>query len=88
MVDIESKELKDFVKATIESIEEGLKEGYELKGDIEFELAVVTKKGAGAGLKIFVVDASGKYEVEHVSKFKFKIGETFEPGPARVFLKG
>ena len=70
---IESKELSDFIRSTIESIENGLKEGYTLSSDIEFELAVVnTKKGKG-GLKLFVVNASADIGKESVSKIKFKI---------------
>lgn len=74
---MESKELENFVRAAIEGIEKGLKEGYVIAGDIEFEVAVVKIKGAGARVKLFVVDASGKYDKEEVSKIKFKVGQEF-----------
>lgn len=77
MVKIESEELKDLVRSTIEGIEKGLKEGYSLIGDIEFEVAVVVVKKAEGGLKLLVVGASGEYTKENISKIKFKVSEDF-----------
>ncbi len=79
MVNIDSKELSDFVRSTIDGIEKGLKKGYELSGDIEFEAAVVNLKRGEGGIKLYVVDASGKYGKEAVSKIKFKITQSWEP---------
>ena len=73
MVKIDSKDLESFVRSTIESIEKGLKEGYELMGDIEFEVAVINVKKAEGGIKLFVVDASAEYGKEWLSKIKFKV---------------
>lgn len=71
---IDSEELKNFVSSTIDSIEEGLKgKNYRLSGSIEFEVAVVNVKKGEGGLKLFVVDASGKYGKENISKIRFKI---------------
>ena len=71
---LDSEELKNFVSSTIESIEAGLKDKkYRLSGCIEFELAVVNVKKGEGGLRLFVVDASGKYGKEDVSKIRFKI---------------
>jgi hypothetical protein len=71
---IDSEELRNFVSSTIDSIEEGLKgKSYRLSGSIEFEVAVVNVKKAEGGLKLFVVDSSGKYDKENVSKIRFKI---------------
>lgn len=77
MGQVKSKELENFVRAAIEGIEKGLKNGYGLIGDIEFEVAVVKVKEAGARVKLFVVDASGKYEKEKVSIIKFKVCQDF-----------
>jgi len=52
---------------------------YKLSGCIEFEVAVVNVKKGEGGLKLFVVDASGKLGKENVSKIKFKIEEDREP---------
>lgn len=76
MVAVESKELEDFVRSTIESIEKGLKEGYGV-GDIEFELAVVKIKKGKGGIRVFVVDASGEYGKENISKIKFRVNPPF-----------
>ncbi len=73
LVDIESKELEDFVRSTIESIEKGLKKGYQLSGAIEFEVVVANMKKGEGGIKLFVVGASGEYDKKNVSKIKFKI---------------
>jgi hypothetical protein len=71
---IEGEELRSYVNSTIESIEEGLKgKKYRLSGCIEFEIAVVNVKKGEGGLRLFVVDASGKYEKENVSKIRFKV---------------
>ena len=79
MAKIESQELKNFIRSTIENIEKGLKKGYELIGDIEFEVAVVNLKKVGGGLRLLVVDASGKYSKEAVTKIKFRVGQSFPP---------
>jgi len=74
MAKIDSEELASFVSSTIESIEKGLKDKkYRLSGSIEFEVAVVNIMKGEGGIKLFVVDASGKYGTENVTKIKFKI---------------
>lgn len=69
----ENVELEKFVRSTIESIKKGTPDGFKLDGAIEFEIAVVTVKEAKGGFKLFVVNASGKYDKEAISKIKFKI---------------
>lgn len=74
---IDSEELKELVSSTITSIEEGVKDKeneYQLVGSIEFNLAVVNVKKAQGGIRLLVVDASGKYGKETISKIKFEIG--------------
>ena len=69
-----SEELEKFVRSTIESIKKGTPDGFTFHGPVEFEIAVVKIKEAKGGFKLFVVDASGKYDKEAVSRIKFKIG--------------
>ena len=69
-----SEELEKFVRSTIESIKKGTPDGFTIRGPVEFELAVVKIKEATGGFKLFVVDASGKYDKEALSRIKFKIG--------------
>ena len=78
-MEIDSVELSNYVKSTIEGIENGLKEGYKLKGEIEFELAVVNTKEGEGGLKIKVVNLGGSLSKENVSKIKFKVGQHYKP---------
>jgi len=68
-----SEELKDFISSTLQSVKSGLKEeDYLVAGTVEFELAVVKTKKKGAGLRIYVVDASAKYNKEVISRIKFQ----------------
>jgi hypothetical protein len=87
MTKIDSEELRDFVSSTIKSIEEALKgkdKKYYLSKGIEFEVAVVNIKKGEGGIRLFVVDASGKYGKESISKIKFNIEseDTFSSGIA------
>jgi len=76
---IESEELEELIRSTIESIEKGKTDRYKLKEAIDFELAVVNVKNAKGGIKLLVVKASGKYGKETVSKIKFSIVPTRPP---------
>jgi hypothetical protein len=71
----ENKELSELVRATIEGVEKGLKEGYTLTGDIEFEVAVVNMENVEGGIKLYVVKLGGKHGEENVTKIKFKVGK-------------
>lgn len=69
-------ELETLVRETIEKIKRGTEgTGYTQMGDIEFELAIVKVSDKGGGLNIHVLDASGKYSKEELSKIKFKVGQ-------------
>jgi hypothetical protein len=75
----ENKELSDLVRATIEGVEKGRKEGWGLRGDIEFDVAVVNLENVGGGLKLYVVKLGGEHSKENVTRIKFKIGENQPP---------
>lgn len=77
-MEIDSVELSNYVKSTIEGIENGLKESYKLKGEIEFELAVINTKEREGGLKIKIVNVGGSLSKENVSKIKFKVGRQYK----------
>jgi len=72
---VEGKELEYFVHSACISIEKGVTEGLEIKFPIEFEVAVVIKKEADGMFKLLVVNDSGNYAKEKVSRIKFKIGK-------------
>jgi len=74
----EYNELDEFLKSLQENIVGGIKEGFELKGEIEVELAIVKTKKAGGKVQILVAEGGGKYEKEELSKIKFKIGKKKE----------
>ena len=76
----EQNEIEEFVKSCIAGIEKGIGKDHYIRGDIDFELAIVKTKDVGGGFKIFVADAKGKYSSEKISKVKFQVrkedGET------------
>jgi predicted transcriptional regulator with HTH domain len=76
MSNIDGEELKNLVSSTIDNIEAGLKgknKQYVLSGNIKFEVAVVTVKKGEGGLKLYVVDVSGKKSKESISKITFEV---------------
>lgn len=74
MQNIESKELTELIRTTIDSIQNGVKgKGHHLKGSILFDVAVVNLEKAEGGLKLYVVKAEGKYSSECITKIKFEI---------------
>ena len=88
MVEI-SKDLKDIVSTTIESIREGMKDAKcGVAGTIDFEVAVVKSKEGKSGFRFFIADASGKYSKESISKVSFKVlGSTGTNVDKLVWLK-
>ena len=69
-----SEDLKEIVSTAIESIREGMKsKECGVIGPIEFEVAVIKSKEAKGGLRFLIVDASGNYSKESISKIKFSI---------------
>lgn len=80
----ESKELEDFVRSACIGIQKGITEGLEIKFPIEFEISVVIQKGVDGVLKLLVVNASGDYSKQKVSRIKFKIGKPLEASSGRI----
>jgi hypothetical protein len=69
-----SKDLKEIVATTIDSIREGLKGRKSgVAGVIEFEIAVIKSKEAEGGFKFLIADASGNYSKESISRIKFNV---------------
>ena len=71
----ESKELEDFVRSACIAFQRGVTEGLEIKYPIEFEVAVVIKKGADGILELAVVNESKSQCKEEMSRIRFKIGK-------------
>ena len=71
----ESKELEDFVRSACIAIQKGVTEGLEINFPIEFEVAVVPKEENDGTFKLLVVNDSGKYSKQEVSRIQFKIGK-------------
>jgi len=68
-----SRELKQFVQATLNDIKEGVGSEFYIDGAIKFEVAVVKVKEGSGGFRIYVVNAGGKYNKEEISKISFKV---------------
>lgn len=78
-MDIESKELKEYIKSTITSIKDGVEgTGFEIDKPIEFNLAVTNTTEGGGGLRIYVVKAEGKLKSEEISHIKFEVRPKIE----------
>lgn len=80
----DNKELEDFVRCACVGIQKGVTEGLELKFPVEFEVAVVLQKGADKELKLLLVDASGNYDKQKISRIKFKIGKPLEASSGKI----
>lgn len=72
-MDIESKELEDFIRSACVGIQKGMPDKFMLRDAVEFEVSVVTEKVAGGRVRILIVGASGQYKKEEICKIKFKI---------------
>ena len=77
MTVIDSQELTEYIKAMIKAIDTATKEAgspnYNKAPDkIVFKIAVVNAKKAEGGIKLWVVNAEGKYEKEEISKIEFE----------------
>ena len=70
---VDSQELENFVRASIEGIVKGLGEDYTIAETLQFELAIVNTKTGKGGFKIWVADASAKISKESISKIKFDV---------------
>jgi len=71
----ESKEIKAFIKSTLEDIKEGVSgvDGFELSNDIEFDLAVLESQEINGGFKIYVANAGGKMDKKEISHIRFSV---------------
>ena len=83
LLKLQSKELTEYITAVKDAIDSASQDSFQITSDIEFELAVINSKEKGGGLKLFVVDAKGKFEDQVISKIKFTMGYQITP-TARV----
>ena len=73
-MEIESKELKEYIKSSIIAIKTGVEEtGFEIMKPIEFNLAVINTAEGGGGLRIYIAKAEGKLKSEEISHMKFEV---------------
>lgn len=86
-MEIESKELSDYIQGVLNGVNNGIIEDYNLKGSIEFELAIVNSKETEGGLKIHVAKLGADYSKEETSKIKFEVtkkGEYSKPRARKI----
>lgn len=70
---IESEELKEYVREVTNAINSGVDREKFNWSDIEIEIAVITTKEADGSLKLHILNAGGKLDIQEISKIKFKI---------------
>jgi hypothetical protein len=76
---IDSDELKLYVKSALTAIKSGVKDsGFILEDEMEFDIAVNTSLEGGGGLKIHVVELGGSQKTEQISKIKFKVRQNHD----------
>jgi len=68
--------LKDYINSTVEQIMGALPKGIMLKGDIEFNLSVVSTWSAEGGLDLKVLQAGGHKKNQEVQNVKFSVGQS------------
>lgn len=67
-------ELQEFIKTTLEQIEDGTEIGKRgLKDSIDFEVSVNKTQKIGGGVKIYVASGEGELNKEHIAKVKFSV---------------
>jgi len=74
-MEVESKELSEYVRSVVEGVSKGVPEGYRLSGSIAFKLAVVKEKKAEGGFHIYVAEAKGQYTGGTVSTIEFEVSK-------------
>jgi hypothetical protein len=79
----DNKEIEEFVRSACLGIQKGLTEGLKIQS-VELEIAVVNQWQGQAGLKLYIVGASGKYKKEEMSKIKIQITQQGFTQPIRM----
>ncbi|KKS76808.1 MAG: hypothetical protein UV88_C0008G0006 [Parcubacteria group bacterium GW2011_GWA1_43_21] len=73
-MDIDSKELAEYIKSTITSIKNGVDgTGFRIIKPVEFNVAIINTTESGGGLRIYIAKAEGKLKAEEISHIKFEI---------------
>jgi len=67
------KEIEEFVKESIAQIKSSLPEDCGLNGNFDFEVSVITTKGAKGGINIRLAEANLKSDIQQVHKIRFSI---------------
>lgn len=79
-MNIESRELQDYIKSSISSIRDGVSgTGFRIITPIEFDLAVTNTVEGSGDLKIYVAKAEGKLRSEEISHIKFQVSQELKP---------
>lgn len=65
--------LKEFIAKSIQDINEGLPEGYELSDEIDFEITVLSTSGADNKIDLKVLQAGTNEKAEQAHKISFTI---------------
>ena len=68
-----SKTIKEFIKKSINEIEEGLPEKYRVTSKIYFELSVTTKSKGKGDVDIQIASAGTSHEINNAQKIRFSV---------------
>lgn len=71
---IEPVELQEFVKQTMEAIENGADiESRTICGQVDFEVVINNVKKVDGGIKVYVVSGAGLSSTEKITRIKFSV---------------
>lgn len=68
--------ISQFIRQTIEEIENGLPENYEISDEIKFEISVIVNETQSAGLDLKVLSIKGEEKEDKTHKIKFSVFNT------------
>jgi len=85
-MNVDSQELKEYVKSVVNSITSGLSEtraSNRIREPIEFDIAVTNVSEKEGGVKVYVASIGGKSNAQEVSRIRFKVEVRHHHVPGR-----
>ncbi len=67
------QDLREFIKNTIRNINEGLPQDYTIKGEIFFDVSVITSSNKSGGMSIKVLSGNLDKEKQVVQRINFRV---------------
>jgi hypothetical protein len=87
MEQIQSKQIEEYIKSTLDSIKQGVHaDGIsKIDGSIVFDIAVTNLKEGEGNIKVYVVGLEGKSRSEVITRIYFKV-KPYTTAPAKQYI--